>query len=361
MCSSDLPDRDHFGRIFFNQAQMSSMGIPQIAIVCGSCTAGGAYVPAMSDESVIVEGNGTIFLGGPPLVKAATGEEVTADALGGAKVHSMTSGVTDHYAQTEDEALHISRNIVSSLNFVSPGKKAGQLSNKVETEAPKYAEDEIYGILSKDTKKPFDVREIIARLVDGSEFQEFKEHYGTTLVCGFAKLYGHTIGLVANNGILFSESAQKGAHFIELCGQRNIPLVFLQNITGFMVGKKYESEGIAKHGAKMVTAVSTVNVPKFTVVIGGSFGAGNYGMCGRAYSPRFMWMWPNARISVMGGEQAAGVLSTVRQGALEAKGKPLMSEEEKAAFEKPILDKYEKEGSAYYSSARLWDDGVIAP
>ena len=356
-----FPDKEHFGRIFYNQAQMSSMGIPQVAIVCGSCTAGGAYVPAMSDESVIVEGNGTIFLGGPPLVKAATGEEVTADELGGAKVHSMSSGVTDHYAQTEDEALHLARNIVESLSYVSPGKKAGQFSHRKETVAPKYPIEEIYGILSKDTKKPFDIREIIARLVDASEFQEFKENFGTTLVCCFAKLYGHSVGIVANNGILFSESAQKGAHFIELCGQRNIPLIFLQNITGFMVGKKYESEGIAKHGAKMVTAVSTVNVPKFTVVIGGSFGAGNYGMCGRAYSPRFMWMWPNARISVMGGEQAAGVLSTVKQGALEAKGKPLMTEEEKATFEKPILDKYEKEGSAYYSSARLWDDGVIAP
>lgn len=356
-----FPDKEHFGRIFYNQAQMSAMGIPQIAIVCGSCTAGGAYVPAMSDESVIVEGNGTIFLGGPPLVKAATGEEVTADELGGARVHSMNSGVTDHYAHSENEALHLARNIVENLNFISPGKKAGQFSHLHETMAPKYPVEEIYGVLSKDTKKPFDVREIIARLVDASEFQEFKENFGTTLVCCFARLYGQTVGIVANNGILFSESAQKGAHFIELCGQRNIPLIFLQNITGFMVGKKYESEGIAKHGAKMVTAVSTVNVPKFTVVIGGSFGAGNYGMCGRAYSPRFMWMWPNARISVMGGEQAAGVLSTVRQGALEAQGKPLMSQEEKAAFEKPILNKYEKEGSAYYSSARLWDDGIIAP
>ena len=356
-----FPDKEHFGRIFYNQAQMSAMGIPQIAIVCGSCTAGGAYVPAMSDESVIVEGNGTIFLGGPPLVKAATGEEVSAEDLGGAKVHSMQSGVTDHFAHSEDEALHLARNIVENLNFKSPGKIKGQLDQVSEVVDPKYAIDEIYGILSKDTRKPFDVREIISRLVDGSEFQEFKEHFGTTLVCCFAKLYGHTVGIVANNGILFSESAQKGAHFIELCGQRKIPLIFLQNITGFMVGKKYESEGIAKHGAKMVTAVSTVNVPKFTVVIGGSFGAGNYGMCGRAYSPRFMWMWPNARISVMGGEQAAGVLSTVRQSALEAKGAPLMTDEEKAKFEKPILDKYETEGSAYYSTARLWDDGVIAP
>jgi 3-methylcrotonyl-CoA carboxylase beta subunit len=356
-----FPDKEHFGRIFYNQAQMSANSIPQIAIVCGSCTAGGAYVPAMSDESVIVEGNGTIFLGGPPLVKAATGEEVTADELGGARVHSMNSGVTDHLAQSEDEALHVARNIVENLNFVSPGKEAGQFNHHFETVAPKYPTEEIYGVLSKDTKKPFDVREVISRLVDGSEFQEFKENFGTTLVCCFARLYGQTVGIVANNGILFSESAQKGAHFIELCGQRKIPLIFLQNITGFMVGKKYESEGIAKHGAKMVTAVSTVNVPKFTVVIGGSFGAGNYGMCGRAYSPRFMWMWPNARISVMGGEQAAGVLSTVKQGALEAKGKPIMNDKEKAAFEQPILDKYENEGSAYYSSARLWDDGIIAP
>jgi len=356
-----FPDKEHFGRIFYNQAQMSSMGIPQIAIVCGSCTAGGAYVPAMSDESVIVEGNGTIFLGGPPLVKAATGEEVTADDLGGAKVHSMNSGVTDHYAQSEEEALHVARNIVENLNFVSPGKKLNQHLNKLESLEPKYPIEEIYGVLSKDTKKPFDVREVISRLVDASEFQEFKENFGNTLVCCFARLYGQTVGIVANNGILFSESAQKGAHFIELCGQRNIPLIFLQNITGFMVGKKYESEGIAKHGAKMVTAVSTVNVPKLTVVIGGSFGAGNYGMCGRAYSPRFMWMWPNARISVMGGEQAAGVLSTVRDGALIAKGKDPMSSEEKDAFEKPILDKYETEGSAYYSSARLWDDGIISP
>ncbi|PIK15933.1 carboxyl transferase domain-containing protein [Halobacteriovorax sp. JY17] len=355
-----FPDRDHFGRIFYNQAQMSSKGIPQIAVVLGSCTAGGAYVPAMADESVIVKGNGTIFLGGPPLVKAATGEEVTAEDLGGAYVHTHESGVADHYAEDEEEALIITRNIVENLNYTSLGALAGQKETK-EYSAPVKSMEEIYGILPHDTKKPFDIREIIARIVDGSEFHEFKEKYGTTLVTGFARIHGHQVGIVANNGILFSESAQKGAHFIELCGQRKIPLVFLQNITGFMVGKQYESEGIAKHGAKMVTAVSTVEVPKFTVIIGGSFGAGNYGMCGRAYQPRFLWMWPNARISVMGGEQAAGVLSTVRQDGLRARGKSEMSAAEIAEFEKPILDKYEKEGSAYYSTARLWDDGIIDP
>ncbi|WP_417336450.1 carboxyl transferase domain-containing protein [Halobacteriovorax marinus] len=355
-----FPDRDHFGRIFYNQAQMSSKGIPQIAVVLGSCTAGGAYVPAMADESVIVKGNGTIFLGGPPLVKAATGEEVSAEDLGGAYVHTHESGVADHYAEDEEEALIITRNIVENLNYTSLGELAGQ--KKIEAyEEPKYNMEEIYGLLPHDTKKPFDIREVIARIVDASQFHEFKEKYGTTLVTGFARIHGHKVGIVANNGILFSESAQKGAHFIELCGQRKIPLVFLQNITGFMVGKKYESEGIAKHGAKMVTAVSTVEVPKFTVIIGGSFGAGNYGMCGRAYQPRFLWMWPNARISVMGGEQAAGVLSTVRQDALKARGKSPMSASEVAEFEKPILDKYEKEGSAYYSTARLWDDGIIDP
>jgi 3-methylcrotonyl-CoA carboxylase beta subunit len=356
-----FPDRDHFGRIFYNQAQMSAVGIPQIAVVLGSCTAGGAYVPAMADESVIVKGNGTIFLGGPPLVQAATGEVVTAEDLGGARVHTSESGVADHFAEDEEEALIITRNIVENLNYQSLGKE--QLSvKKSATKEPLYPMEDVYGILPKDTTKtPFDVREIIARLVDGSEFHEFKEKYGTTLVCGFAKLHGYPIGIVANNGILFSESAQKGAHFIELCGQRKIPLVFLQNITGFMVGKKYESEGIAKHGAKMVTAVSTVNVPKFTVLIGGSYGAGNYGMCGRAYSPRFLFMWPNARISVMGGEQAAGVLSTVKQAGLAAKGKSEMTAQEVKDFEKPILDKYEKEGSCYYSTARLWDDGIIDP
>tara|TARA_Y100000780_G_C13696027_1_gene422609 strand:+ start:49211 stop:50902 length:1692 start_codon:yes stop_codon:yes gene_type:complete len=354
-----FPDRDHFGRIFYNQAQMSAMGIPQIAVVLGSCTAGGAYVPAMADESVIVKGNGTIFLGGPPLVKAATGEEVTAEDLGGAKVHTSESGVADHFAENEEEALLITRNIIENLNYGSSEKaniKVGQ------TREPLYPMEEVYGILPEDTTKtPFDVREIIARLVDGSEFHEFKERYGNTLVCGFAKIHGCPVGIVANNGILFSESAQKGAHFIELCGQRSIPLVFLQNITGFMVGRKYESEGIAKHGAKMVTAVSTVNVPKFTVLIGGSYGAGNYGMCGRAYSPRFLFMWPNSRISVMGGEQAAGVLATVKQDGLAARGKEVMSDKEVEEFKKPILEKYETEGSCYYSSSRLWDDGVIDP
>ena len=356
-----FPDRDHFGRIFYNQAQMSAMGIPQIAVVLGSCTAGGAYVPAMADESVIVKGNGTIFLGGPPLVKAATGEEVTAEDLGGARVHTSESGVADHFAENEEEALLITRNIVENLNYEASPKsdiKKGLSAAK----DPLYPMDDVYGILPEDTTKtPFDVREIIARLVDGSEFHEFKERYGTSLVCGFAKIHGCPVGIVANNGILFSESAQKGAHFIELCGQRSIPLIFLQNITGFMVGRKYESEGIAKHGAKMVTAVSTVNVPKFTVLIGGSYGAGNYGMCGRAYSPRFLFMWPNSRISVMGGDQAAGVLATVRQDALSAKGGTPMTEEEVAAFKKPIQDKYEKEGSCYYSTSRLWDDGVIDP
>jgi len=355
-----FPDRDHFGRIFYNQARMSSEGIPQIAVVLGSCTAGGAYVPAMSDETIIVKGNGTIFLGGPPLVKAATGEEVTAEDLGGAKVHTSESGVADHFAENEEEALHLTRNVIENLNYKSKGELAGD-KNVHPVEEPLFDTSEIYGVVPKDTRIPFDVREIIARLVDGSEFHEFKSRFGTTLVCGFAKIHGHSVGIVANNGILFSESAQKGAHFIELCGQRKIPLVFLQNITGFMVGRKYESEGIAKHGAKMVTAVSTVQVPKFTVIIGGSFGAGNYGMCGRAYQPRFLWMWPNARISVMGGEQAAGVLTTVRQDGLKAQGKPEMNEKEVEKFQAPILEKYEKEGSAYYSTARLWDDGIIDP
>ena len=353
-----FPDKEHFGRIFFNQANMSSLGIPQIAIVCGSCTAGGAYVPAMSDETVIVKGNGTIFLGGPPLVKAATGEEVSAEDLGGADVHTSKSGVADHFAETEEDALEHARHIVATLNYrpKHPGKFI-----KTEVIAPLYKAEEIYGIVPQDTRKPFDVREIIARLVDGSEFQEFKERYGNTLVTGFAKIHGYMVGIVANNGILFSESSQKAAHFVELCGQRKIPLVFLQNITGFMVGKQYENEGIAKHGAKFVTAVSTVKVPKFTIVIGGSFGAGNYGMCGRAFSPRFLFMWPNSRISVMGGEQAANVLATVKQDGLKSSGKALMSEKELADFKQPILDKYEKEGSPYYSSARLWDDGVIDP
>ncbi len=353
-----FPDKEHFGRIFFNQANMSAVGIPQIAVVCGSCTAGGAYVPAMSDETIIVKGNGTIFLGGPPLVKAATGEEVTAEDLGGADVHTSKSGVADHFAETEEDALETARNIVATLNYHSknPGKFV-----KEAVKAPLYKADEIYGVIPPDTRKPFDVREIIARLVDGSEFQEFKERYGSTLVCGFAKIHGYMVGIVANNGILFSESSMKGAHFIELCGQRKIPLVFLQNITGFMVGKQYENEGIAKHGAKFVTAVSTVRVPKFTVIIGGSFGAGNYGMCGRAFGPRFLFMWPNSRISVMGGEQAANVLATVKQDGLKVSGKTQMTEKELAAFKQPILDKYEKEGSPYYSTARLWDDGVIDP
>ena len=355
-----FPDRDHFGRIFYNQAQMSALGIPQVAIVCGSCTAGGAYVPAMSDESVIVKENGTIFLGGPPLVKAATGEEVSAQDLGGAKVHCFDSGVTDHFAENEEEALHITRNIIENLNYKSPGSMLGQ-KDALEVEAPLYDSEEIYGVVSHDTRVPYDVREIIARVVDGSEFHEFKENYGTTLICGFAKIHGMKVGIVANNGILFSESALKGAHFIQLCGQRKTPLVFLQNITGFMVGRKYESEGIAKNGAKMVTAVSTVNVPKITVLIGGSFGAGNYGMCGRSYSPRFLFMWPNSKISVMGGEQAAGVLTTVKNTNLVIQGNPEMGESERNEFEKPILEKYEKEGSAYYSSARIWDDGVIDP
>ncbi len=307
-----FPDKEHFGRIFYNQANMSAVGIPQIAVVCGSCTAGGAYVPAMSDETIIVKGNGTIFLGGPPLVKAATGEEVSAEDLGGAEVHTSRSGVADHFAENEEEALETARNIVASLNYhpKHPGKFIRE-----EVKAPLYPAEEIYGIIPQDTRKPFDVREIIARLVDGSEFHEFKEKYGTTLVCGFAKIHGYMVGIVANNGILFSESSLKGAHFVELCGQRKIPLVFLQNITGFMVGKQYENEGIAKNGAKLVTAVSTVKVPKFTIMIGGSFGAGNYGMCGRAFGPRFLFMWPNSRISVMGGEQAANVLATVKQDA----------------------------------------------
>lgn len=353
-----FPDKEHFGRIFFNQAQMSALGIPQIAVVLGSCTAGGAYVPAMSDETIIVKGNGTIFLGGPPLVKAATGEEVSAEDLGGAFVHTSKSGVADHFAENEEEALAKCRDIIKTLNYrpTHPGKFV-----RGEVKAPLYPAEEIYGVLSRDTRKPFDVREIIARMVDGSEFQEFKENYGSTLVCGFAKIHGYLVGIVANNGILFSESSLKGAHFIELCGQRKIPLVFLQNITGFMVGKQYENEGIAKNGAKLVTAVSTVQVPKYTIVIGGSFGAGNYGMCGRAFSPRFLFMWPNSRISVMGGEQAANVLATVRQDALRASGKAQLSEQELAEFKRPTLEKYEREGSAYYSSARLWDDGVIDP
>jgi acetyl-CoA carboxylase carboxyltransferase component len=350
-----FPDRDHFGRIFYNEARMSSQRIPQIAAVMGSCTAGGAYVPAMSDETVIVRGNGTIFLAGPPLVKAATGEEVTAEELGGADVHSRISGVTDHYALNDEHALAICRSIVSNLN-----RRKYIPWDISEPEPPRYDPNELLGIVPKDNRKSYDVREVIARLVDGSKFHEFKALYGTTLVCGFARLMGFPVGIIANNGILFSESALKATHFIELCGQRQTPLIFLQNITGFMVGKQYENGGIAKDGAKMVMAVANVPVPRFTVIIGGSFGAGNYGMCGRAYSPRQLWMWPNARISVMGGEQAASVLATVRKDGLGARG-ITMTEEEEAAFKQPTLDKYEEEGNPYYSTARLWDDGIIDP
>ncbi|WP_042886113.1 carboxyl transferase domain-containing protein [Cupriavidus necator] len=350
-----FPDRDHFGRIFYNQANLSKQGIPQIAVVMGSCTAGGAYVPAMSDESIIVKNQGTIFLGGPPLVKAATGEEVSAEDLGGADVHTRLSGVADYFAQNDHHALSLARNIVQHLNRRKPDQI--RLHEPVE---PLYPVQELYGVIPTDTRKPYDVREVIARLVDGSEFDEFKARYGTTLVCGFARIWGYPVGIIANNGILFSESALKGAHFIELCCQRKIPLVFLQNITGFMVGRKYENEGIARNGAKMVTAVATAQVPKFTVIIGGSFGAGNYGMCGRAYSPRFLWMWPNARISVMGGEQAASVLATVRRDGIEGKGGKWSAEEEDA-FKQPIRDQYEHQGHPYYASARLWDDGVIDP
>ncbi|MFM7330303.1 MAG: carboxyl transferase domain-containing protein [Brachymonas sp.] len=355
-----FPDRDHFGRIFFNQAQMSAEGIAQIAVVMGSCTAGGAYVPAMSDETVIVKNQGTIFLGGPPLVKAATGEEVTSEDLGGGDVHTRLSGVADHLANNDMHALSIARDVVRNLasNHTNAGKNSGQSAIKIE--APKYPVEELYGVIPTDTRKPFDVREIIARIVDGSEFDEFKARFGTTLVTGFAKIEGMPVGIIANNGILFSESAQKGAHFIELCCQRKIPLVFLQNITGFMVGRKVENEGIARHGAKMVTAVATANVPKFTVIIGGSFGAGNYGMCGRAFAPRFLWMWPNARISVMGGEQAASVLATVKRDGIEAKGGSWSMEEEEA-FKAPIRRQYEDQGHPYYATARLWDDGVIDP
>ncbi|MFC0117323.1 carboxyl transferase domain-containing protein [Pseudoalteromonas xiamenensis] len=350
-----FPDKLHFGRIFYNQARMSAKGIPQIAVVMGLCTAGGAYVPAMADESIIVKNQGTIFLAGPPLVKAATGEEVSAEDLGGADVHCKVSGVADHYAENDAHALSIARQCISRLNHVRPTSPILK-----EVKAPRYDIREIYGIVGTDLKKPFDVREVIARIVDDSQFDEFKRFFGETLVTGFAEIFGHPVGIVANNGILFSESAQKGAHFIELCTQRNIPLIFLQNITGFMVGQKYEAEGIAKHGAKMVTAVSCADVPKFTVLIGGSYGAGNYGMCGRAYEPTMMWMWPNARISVMGGEQAAGVLTQVRQDGLARKGQA-MSESEVAEFKKPIIEQYERQGHPYYASARLWDDGIIDP
>jgi 3-methylcrotonyl-CoA carboxylase beta subunit len=350
-----FPDRDHFGRIFFNQAQMSAKGIAQIAVVMGSCTAGGAYVPAMSDETVIVKNQGTIFLGGPPLVKAATGEVVSSEDLGGGDVHTRLSGVADHLAQNDLHALAIARQAVKNLN-----KNKAVAAAVSASVAPKYAAEELYGVIPVDTRKPFDVREIIARVVDGSDFDEFKARFGATLICGFARIEGIQVGIIANNGILFSESAQKGAHFIEICCQRKIPLVFLQNITGFMVGRKYENEGIARHGAKMVTAVATANVPKFTIIIGGSFGAGNYGMCGRAFDPRFVWMWPNARISVMGGEQAASVLATVKRDGIEAKGGAWSADEE-AAFKAPIKAQYETQGHPYYATARLWDDGIINP
>ena len=350
-----FPDRDHFGRIFYNQARMSAERIPQIAVVMGSCTAGGAYVPAMSDETIIVRGTGTIFLGGPPLVKAATGEEVTAEELGGADVHTRLSGVADYMADDDEHALHLARTIVSTLH-TSKSFPADVTS----VEEPRYDPEEIYGIVNADTRKPYEVREIVARLVDGSRFDEFKERYGNTLVTGFARLHGFLVGIIANNGVLFSESALKATHFIELCNLRGVPLIFLQNITGFIVGKQYERAGIAKDGAKMVHAVANSVVPKFTTIVGGSFGAGNYGMCGRAYEPRLLWMWPNARISVMGGEQAAGVLTTVKRDQLAREGRPFPPEEE-AAIREPILAKYDVEGSPYYSTARLWDDGILDP
>ena len=350
-----FPDKEHFGRIFYNQARMSALGIAQIAVVMGSCTAGGAYVPAMSDETIIVKGQGTIFLGGPPLVKAATGEIVDAETLGGAEVHTSISGVADHLAENDAHALSIARDIVANLNR----KKAVALTLR-EPREPVFPADQLYGCVSRDTRIPFDIREVIARIVDGSELQEFKARYGTTLITGFAHIHGYPVGIVASNGILFAESALKGAHFIELCNQRNVPLVFLQNITGFMVGKKYEQAGIAKDGAKMVTAVACSHVPKFTVVIGGSFGAGNYAMCGRGYQPRFLWMWPNARISVMGGEQAASVLATVKRDGLQAAGKTWSADEEEA-FKAPIREQYERQGHPYYATARLWDDGIIDP
>ena len=350
-----FPDRDHFGRIFYNQATMSAAGIPQIAVVMGSCTAGGAYVPAMADESIIVKEQGTIFLAGPPLVKAATGEIVSAEELGGADVHTRVSGVADHYALNDHHALSIARGIVGNLNRVK--RIDVEVLPPVE---PRFPVEDLYGVINADIRKPYDVREVIARIVDGSEFDEFKARYGTTLVTGFARLLGYPVGIVANNGVLYSESALKGAHFIELCAQRRIPLVFLQNITGFMVGQKYEAGGIARDGAKMVTAVSCAAVPKFTVIIGGSYGAGNYGMCGRAFNPRFLWMWPNARISVMGGEQAATVLATIRRDAVEARGEAWSAADEET-FKAPIRARYEKEGHPYFASARLWDDGVIDP
>ena len=350
-----FPDREHFGRIFFNQATMSARGIPQVAAVLGSCTAGGAYVPAMSDEAVIVRDQGTIFLGGPPLVKAATGEVVTAEDLGGGLLHSKTSGVTDHLADDDEHALRLVRSIVSTF-----GPRTPPPWDVAAPEPPALDEAELYGVVPADARTPYDVREVIGRLVDGSRFSEFKKEYGATLVCGFARIDGHPVGVVANNGVLFAESALKGAHFVELCDARSVPLLFLQNITGFMVGREYEAGGIAKHGAKMVTAVACARVPKLTVVIGGSFGAGNYSMCGRAYSPRFLWMWPNARISVMGGDQAAAVLSTIRRDGIEARG-DMWSAADEEAFREPVRRQYEEQGSPYFSTARLWDDGVIDP
>ncbi|HAU2538939.1 TPA: methylcrotonoyl-CoA carboxylase [Legionella pneumophila] len=349
-------DKEHFGRVFYNQAQMSALNIPQIAVVMGSCTAGGAYVPAMADESIMVKNQATIFLGGPPLVKAATGEVISAEELGGAEVHCRHSGVSDHYAENDAHALYLARVAISNLNRKKPDS-----IHRVDTVPPLYDSEDLTGIIPTDPRKPFDIREIIARVVDGSEFDEFKALFGTTLVCGFARLYGYPIGIIANNGILFSESAQKGSHFIELCCQRKIPLVFLQNITGFMVGSKYEASGIAKHGAKMVTAVANANVPKFTIIVGGSFGAGNYAMCGRAYAPRFLWAWPNARISVMGGEQAANVLAQITREKYAKQGKEWSLEEEEEQFKTQMRSQYETQGNPYYASARLWDDGVIAP
>ncbi len=356
-----FPDAQHFGRIFYNQAQMSAKGIPQIAVVMGSCTAGGAYVPAMSDEAIIVRGSGTIFLGGPPLVKAATGEDVSAEELGGADVHTRLSGVADHLAEDDEHALELCRGIIAGL----PSRRAAQIMldqlDLAAPEDPRYPAEELYGLLPQSFRESYDAREIIARLVDGSQFREFKARYGATLVTGFARIYGYPLGVIANNGVLFSESALKGTHFIELCQQRGVPLLFLQNITGFMVGKEYEQRGIAKDGAKLVHAVATATVPKLTVVVGGSFGAGNYGMAGRAYNPRFLWMWPNARISVMGGEQAANVLLTIKQDQLAREGRPLLDATDAEKFCQPVLDKYETEGSPYYSTARLWDDGILDP
>jgi acetyl-CoA carboxylase carboxyltransferase component len=351
-----FPDREHFGRIFYNQARMSAMRIPQIAAVMGSCTAGGAYVPAMSDEAVIVKGEGTIFLGGPPLVQAATGEEVSAEELGGADVHTRLSGVADHLAENDAHAIEIVRSIVANLNSARAAA-----AGRIPPEEPHYPAEEIYGVIPRDSRKPYDVREVIARLVDGSRFHEFKARYGPTLVTGFARISGFLVGIVANNGILFSESALKGTHFVEMCARRGVPLLFLQNITGFMVGKEYERRGIAKDGAKMVHAVANARVPKFTVIVGGSFGAGNYAMCGRAYEPRFLWTWPNARISVMGGEQASRVLSTVKQGQRRRRGEPEMTAAELAEFERPTREKYEEEGNPFYATARLWDDGILDP